>query len=282
MKTLIHSRIFTCDFNSKFAVRPAEFNDDMIAWARSKILPATRDLSLLPEGRRLIVATHGDICIAGAACMMKTLANELSEADKKAAEKFLYESKGRSLYAFIGCVFKVGGGKVPKIDPATLFKSYNKYLDSIWESTVFESVVVQSDDFESVPATSTDVGEAWQEKGVDDKALFEKYMSKAANGENVCFCSNVDDFKAAVDGGYTSGTATKEVIKRLADRESEKKTPQSTSNKIQTSETPMSAATIHRTSSRKLAEQSNKSANLLKILAGIVILLIILAILILK
>ena len=281
MKTLIHSRIFTCDFNPKFAVRPAEFNDDTIAWARSKILPATRDLSLLPEGRRLIVATHGGICIAGAACMMKTLASELSEADKKAAEKFLYESKGRSLYAFIGCVFKVGGGKIPKINPATLFKNYNKYLDPIWESTVFESVIVQSDDFESVPATSTDVGEAWQEIGVDDKALFEKYMSKAANGENVYFCSNVNDFKAAVDGGYTSGTATKEVIKRLSEREAEKKTPQSTSNKIQISENPKPAA-IHQTPSRKSAEESNVSANLLKILAGIVILLIILAILILK
>ena len=163
-----------------------------------------------------------------------------------------------------------------------MFKSYSKYLDPIWESTVFESVIVQSDDFESTPATSTDVGEAWQEKGVDDKALFEKYMSKAANGENVCFCSNVDDFKAAVDGGYTSGTATKEVIKRLADRDTEKKTPKSTSNKIQTSKTPMSAADIHRTSSRKLAEQSNTSENLLKILAGVIILIIILAILILK
>lgn len=139
---LIHSRTFEVDFNSKFAVRPDDFTDSDIEWAREKILPSTQDLNILNDVR-LVVASKGGKCFAGVACMLDLFAERVLSSDKRReAEEFFCDNRGRYIKLFLGYVIKdASSNKIPDVRPSDLWQMFKEYLAPEWNRKAPETVL---------------------------------------------------------------------------------------------------------------------------------------------
>ena len=67
---IIHTRTFSCDFNSEFLVRPECFMDSDIKWARKNVLGATGEIDGL-QGVRWLIADNGKYRMAGVVGFLK-------------------------------------------------------------------------------------------------------------------------------------------------------------------------------------------------------------------
>ena len=138
------------EISSKFAVRPPSFKAAEIKWARSKILPATRNIGLL-NGIRRVVATKDEICIAGIVCTMKYFVNNLlTGAEREEAQPY-EKIQGRNYGVFLGCVFKKDD--TPKIIYSNLWKWFNKYLKDEWSKNFFDGVESKPEDCDRLSDT---------------------------------------------------------------------------------------------------------------------------------
>ena len=99
---IIHTRTLFCDFNSEFLVRPCEFMDADIKWARKNILGTTVDIDGL-SGFRWVVLDNEKYRIAGVVGFLKDicLKLDLNDTDKIKSEELFCDNKGRSIYAFL-------------------------------------------------------------------------------------------------------------------------------------------------------------------------------------
>lgn len=241
---LIHSRTGACDYIGNFAVRPPSFNDTEIKWARSKILPATRNIGQF-NGIRRVVASKGAICIAGVVCTMKYFVNNcLSGEDKNSAEPYA-SIQGTKYGVFLGCAFNKGDA--PDLDDKTLWKWFEKYLADKWNKKSFDGVTSEPEDCDSLPRADYDFSptekcfgaEIYDAAAFDDEKLFKMYLFETANRE-VSFCSNVENIQRVEEGIYNAVTTSAGNIAALQKKTSP--TPQTTvptpANKISTPRHP--------------------------------------------
>lgn len=210
---LIHSRTLYRDFNSNFAVRPADLNVD---WAMSKILPSTRDIDIL-DGVRRVVATDGKICIAGISCNFKMFAEKfLSPEERDEAKKYFYDERGREIKVFLGYVFKDSG--VPDVSDSKLWQMFKKYFAPQWELKASETEIAPyEEDCKVKSVAKKNLDKFYPTNDRNDIELFEQCIAARKD-----FCSNVDAVKIFEDGKYEIITATQSVINRI--QEAQKKT----------------------------------------------------------
>lgn len=212
---LIHSRTFYSDFNTNFAVRPADLNAQ---WAMNKILPAMRDVDIL-NGVRRVVATDCKICIAGVACNFRYFVeNYLSANERTEAANYLNDERGREVKIFLGYAFK--GSGVPDVSNSKLWQMFKKNLAPEWERQTVETVIApyESCGVKNVSQKALDK-KFYPSDERTDVELFEQCLAARKN-----FCSNVDAVKIFEDGKYEIITASQSVINRLQS-EAQKKTP---------------------------------------------------------
>ena len=69
---IIHTRTYSCDFNSEFMVRPDCFLDSDIKWARRNVLGATGAIDSI-QGERWIIIDNGKYRIAGVVGFLKNI-----------------------------------------------------------------------------------------------------------------------------------------------------------------------------------------------------------------
>ena len=220
---LIHSRTFETDFNSKFAVRPEDFTDRDIDWARKVILPSTQDLDILNDVR-LVAASNNGKCIAGVSCNLKFFAeqNNLS-----GAEEFFCDNRGRFVKVFLGVSIKdTASNQIPDITPADLINLFTEYLAPEWKRKAPETVLApyrEVADKNLIPNPPKPaqifqgVGLYEINHAVNEK-LFEMYLALALK-QNLAFCTNLDRIQPIEDKIYHVVTTTANIISRLKEKQ---------------------------------------------------------------
>ena len=203
---LLHSRTFLADFNSNFAVRPKDLD---VTWARSKILPSTRDIDLL-NGFRRVVAFKGNIGIAGISGNFKAFIKQYLPDVADEAQKYFREEHGRGIKVFIGYVFK--GNGVPDISANKLWEMFKEHFAPQWESKSSDTKYVDYENRATKSAPAKDKFEVKPYKigEVDEVELFEWCIAHHKD-----FCSNVDQFEIFRDGGFKVVIATPSVVKQI-------------------------------------------------------------------
>lgn len=224
---LIHSRTFEVDFNSKFAVRPDDFTDSDIEWAREKILPSTQDLNILNDVR-LVVASKGGKCFAGVACMLDLFAEKFLSTDERAeAEEFFCDNRGRYIKLFLGFVIKdASSKKIPDVAPSDLWQMlwqmFKEYLAPEWNRKAPETVLAPYRDVREKSFVSSSPRPAQIFQGVElyemnpvvNEKLFDDYLARALK-QNLAFCTNLDRMQPIEDKIYQAVTTTADIISRL-------------------------------------------------------------------
>ena len=221
---LIHSRTFEVDFNSKFAVRPDDFTDSDIEWAREKILPSTQDLNILNDVR-FVVASKGGKCFAGVACMLDLFAEKFLSADERAdAEKFFCDNRGRYIKLFLGFVIKdTASNKIPDVRFSDLWQMFKEYLAPEWNRKAPETVLapyrdIREKSFASSkppkPAQIFQGVELYEMSSAVNEKLFDEYLARALK-QNLAFCTNLDRAQPIEDKIYHAVTTTADIINRL-------------------------------------------------------------------
>lgn len=272
---LIHSRTLKCDYNMKFAVRPKDFNDSLIYWARSVILPATGDLDFM-NNVRYIVASKGKIKIAGVVCTMKYFVENLLDGDEQnRARNYCRDNANRNFGVFFGYSFKASGNEIPDVTYSDLWKMFERYLVPKWDWEIFDTPQIDYEYEVSGKKSLTTIDERGKKiNGVEiyesslntDENLFEKYLARSMK-EDVVFCSALDQFQPIADGIYTAVTTSASIITRLENSRRETNPPK----KKQTANPKTTA-----TSSREHAKSSPTHRKFL--LLALLILLIIFAV----
>ena len=221
---LIHSRTFEVDFNSKFAVRPDDFTDADIEWARKVILPSTQDLDVLGDVR-LIAASSNGKCIAGVACQLKTFA-ERHGLD--AAEEYFCDNRGRFIKVFLGYSIRdAAPNTIPDVKPADLWQLFKEYLAPEWKRKAPETVLAPYRDFATknlTPAPSKPVQlffgvGLYEMSPALNATLFEAYLALALKQRPLAFCTNLDRIQPIEDRIYQAVTTTANVIDRLKEKQ---------------------------------------------------------------
>lgn len=219
---LIHSRTLKCDYNIKFAVRPKDFNDSLIYWARSVILPATGDLDFV-NNLRQIVASKGEIKIAGIVCTMKYFVENLLDGDEQnRARNYSRDNANRNFGVFLGYSFKAGN-EIPLVTYSDLWKMFERYLVPKWNWEIFDTPQIDYEyEVRGQKSSATITERAKKINGVEiyesslnaDENLFENYLARSMK-EDVVFCSALEQFQPIADGIYTAVTTSASIITRL-------------------------------------------------------------------
>ena len=263
---LIHSRTKYCDFNTNFAVRPADLN---VNWAMGKILPSTRDIDIL-NGARLVVAFNGEMGIAGISCKLKSFIEKNVPDAVDEAKEYFSDERGREVKIFLGYVFK--GDGVPNVSYADLWQMFKENLAPEWNYKTSQTVMV---DYKSCktknlsdkikPVETINGVECYDVSESTDKKIFEQCIAARKD-----FCSNIDQFKIIGDGNYkviTTSRSIMECMKTESQSKPEKKTPTQ-------AQTPIQSQTTYKTATSQRRVENHDSTTI-KFVATTIILVII-------
>lgn len=221
---IIHTRTFSCDFNSEFLVRPECFMDSDIKWARKNVLGATGEIDGL-QGVRWLIADNGKYRMAGVVGFLKSICSkcQLSETDKMKSEELFCDDKGRLVYAFIGIVID----KRHDCDYGSLSIDYlwKIYLDEVgqnWKRTYQEVILKGFVDINTKPVTSKGAKEVviagsknlYEANAVSDYELFSSFLCNGSKTD-FSFCSNILDFNMVKQSEFTVITTSQNIITRI-------------------------------------------------------------------
>lgn len=221
---IIHTRTFSCDFNSEFMVRPEIFMDSDIRWARQNVLGATEEIDGL-NGFRWLIADNGKYRMAGVVGFLKSIFSKsaMSDSEKSRSEEMFYDNKGRQVYAFIGVVIdKYGNNDYGKLPLDYLCKIYIDRIYPIWKSSYQETILESFRDekfdvIKKIPkpeAITVDGRLLFETNPVMDYDLFLQYLCDSDN-DRFSFCSNISDFNTAKKSDFSVITTSQNIITRL-------------------------------------------------------------------
>ena len=221
---IIHTRTFSCDFNSEFLVRPDSFLDSDIKWARKNVLGATKSIDGL-VGVRWLIADNEKYRMAGVVGFLKDicLKCQLSDENKRKSEELFCDDKGRMVYAFIGIVIdKRKSVDYGMVSYEYLWNLYFEKIYDIWNRTYQEIVLEKFVDikFDTISTememSPTIIGlkELFEVNPVTDYNLFSSLLCNK-NKDNFSFCSNIQDFNLIKQSNFSIMTTSRNIIKRL-------------------------------------------------------------------
>lgn len=224
---IIHTRTYSCDFNSQFIVKPENFKGDDIKWARKAVLNATSDIDILKGERRLVI-DNGTYRIAGIVSFLrdinKNCSNDLSEKDKKELKDLFYDDKGRLIYAFIGVVMNSTKGiKNIHITDNDLWEYFWNYIRPIWKKTSQQTVSSKYEEYKCDNTSKTvkkpevykfKKTEVYENTPENDQGLFNYYLSTEKEN-NFSFCSNITNINIVKECKFSSLTTSFNIIARL-------------------------------------------------------------------
>lgn len=223
---LIHSRTYSCDFSPEFKVRPKDFLDSDIKWARKAVLDATAAIDSL-QGERWMIVDNARWRIAGVVGFLKDICAhcDLPAVELATAEELFYDNKGRKTYAFIGVVIPASDrGEKFDLTYTFLWKKFCELVQPIWKRSYQELI---SADFEPYPTSNSTfdqprteaqhVGkmEIFESSPGLDHDLFRYYLS-GRGASSISYCSNITDIAVLRSCGFSAVTTTRNLITRLS------------------------------------------------------------------
>lgn len=222
---IIHSRTFSCDFDSNFKVRPDAFLDNDIIWARKIVLQATISMDSL-QGERWLVADNGKYRMAGVVGFLKNIAAQcdLNEEQKKQAETMFCDDKGRLIYSFIGVVIDTSRPfNMGTLTYDYLWNMYANIMLPIWNRTYQESILMgfqelhqgDSNIHPNIEFKTIGSQKMYESNAMFDYKLFLHYLTNDSI-RNFSFCSNISDINSVKKCDFSILTTSGNVITRLS------------------------------------------------------------------
>lgn len=216
---IIHTRTKHCDYPSALSAAPEGLASKTASSMRNAILAATRSIDTLDKNavRRVVFSADGWV-MAGMVAFLSHLADGSSADDN-----LFTDEKGRSIYAFVGLVFQAGQ-EAPQIEKAALWEGFKKYMSPVWERTVLDLQISSFEEAEALSAAGepqsgqTAGGLTFYTVNGDDSEVFAYYLTQAAQGKEISFCSNIVDFRVIKDRAFDIITTAPNLIER-AERE---------------------------------------------------------------
>lgn len=139
---LIYARTYQCDFNTDFLVRPDDFLDSDVQWARERVLSATAEIDWL-NGFRWVIAKNENKLIAGIVCFIKDLVKsaQLTDEELEKAQSYFTDDKGRRIYTFIGLSILSNGSEPISIDFSYryLWNIFVKSVEPVWKAKTIDT-----------------------------------------------------------------------------------------------------------------------------------------------
>lgn len=222
---IIHTRTFSCDFNSEFLVRPNDFMSADVKWARKYVLEATGEIDSL-NGVRWLIADNEKYRMAGVIGFLKEICSlcQLNESDRLRSQELFCDDKGRAVYAFIGVVIdRSSGESIGDVPLEYLWYTYLEKVSPVWKRTVQDVITVGYTDINALsahgktPEGSVSVGAKtlFEANPIKDRELFSSILCDA-NMANFSFCSNIPEFNMSRKCEFTIITTTQNIITRLS------------------------------------------------------------------
>lgn len=222
---IIHTRTFSCDFNSEFLVRPDRFMDSDIKWARKNVLGATGEIDNL-KGFRWVVVDNEKYRLAGVVGFLEAICSELSlsESDKLKSEALFCDNKGRLIYAFIGIVVDKHANN--EYGTITLEYLWNIYIDKIypvWKRSYQEVILERFVEVEAKSYVKTNQRKPYEissrkffeANSSMDYELFLYYLCNKYE-QGFSFCSNILDFNVVKESDFSIITTSQNIITRIS------------------------------------------------------------------
>lgn len=221
---IIHTRTFYCDFNSEFLVRPENFMDSDIKWARKNVLGATGEIDSL-QGVRWLIVDNEKYRMAGVIGFLKDifLRCHLSEEEKLNSERLFCDNKGRLVYAFIGIVIdKHFNDEYGSLTIDYLWKIYLEKICPIWDRKYQEVVLEEFTNINmellanKITREPVVVGSKlfYEANLAMDYELFLELMCNKDKKE-FSFCSNILDFNLVKKSEFSIITTSQNIITRI-------------------------------------------------------------------
>lgn len=221
---IIHTRTYSCDFNSEFMVRPDTFMDSDIKWARKNVLNATGAIDGM-HGERWLVIDNGKYRIAGLVGFLKNICEKcnLTNEELDKSQTLFCDDKGRLIYAFIGVVIdKANSFEIGEITYEYLWRKFLKLIFPIWKRT-YQEVLLKSfeeENFEKCNIPSIEVAENFGTKKLYevnaalDMQRFQYYLGNVAMS-NFSFCSNLTEYNLVKQCDFTAISTSRNIIVRM-------------------------------------------------------------------
>lgn len=220
---IIHTRTYSCDFNSEFLVRPEAFMEEDIKWARKNVLGSTGEIDGL-KGFRWMIADCEEYRLAGVVGFLKDIHEKCQgENETETTENLFCDNKGRLVYAFVGIVIDKEASEdysVPTLD--YLWKMYVGNIEPIWKRNRQESILK--------PFKEVDLERGTKEIKkkpvlIGSKRLYESnllmdytlfsYLLSDKQKESFTFCSNIADYNLLKQCEYSIVTTSGSNITRM-------------------------------------------------------------------
>ncbi len=287
---IIHTRTFSCDFNSNFVVRPNDFLDSDVKWARKCVLSATNSIDSM-NGERWLIADNGKFRIAGIVIVIKNLAEKinLSGDELKKAKELYYDEKGRVIYAFIGVVInnKSDYNKI-HIDERVLLNIYCENIYPIWkksfQETLLSNYTSYNEEFkkDSIEFNSTNVlgTKMFESSSSTDYKLFKQYLKEDVRSEFL-FCTNLNDIANIKENKFSVISTSSNIIARLQREEDSKKSEKNLNNNSLAHQNNSRSNNLEAPNVYENNNKDNKKKNLILLMSALGILLVIIGILLL-
>ncbi len=201
---IIHTRLYNCDYS--LVVKPTGITNEL-EFVKKHIFYSNKSMDFL-EGERWVVIDNGGHRIAGLVGFLNKICSNcnLSEDLKNKSEKLFRDSKGRSIYGFIGIVIKdfVNSDKsiVPTYD--YLLKLFIENISPIFDSPIPKTIekefgfaeynvnsILSSDKSFDIPKESKKFGDKkiFVSTSKNDYELFKHFLN--SRERNFAFCSNI-------------------------------------------------------------------------------------------
>lgn len=221
---IVHTRTYSCDFNSEFMVRPDTFMDSDIKWARKNVLNATGAIDGM-HGERWLVIDNGKYRIAGLVGFLKNICEKcnLSNEELEKSQTLFCDDKGRLVYAFIGIVIdKANSFEIGEITYEYLWRKFLELIFPIWKRT-YQEVILKSfveERFEKCNSSSIDVAEnfgtqkLYEVNATLDMQRFQYYLGNIAMS-NFSFCSNLTEYNLVKQCDFTAISTSRNIIVRM-------------------------------------------------------------------
>lgn len=221
---IVHTRTYSCDFNSEFMVRPDTFMDSDIKWARKNVLNATGAIDGM-HGERWLVIDNGKYRIAGLVGFLKNICEKcnLSNEELEKSQTLFCDDKGRLVYAFIGVVIdKANSFEIGEITYEYLWRKFLELIFPIWKRT-YQEVILKSfveERFEKCNSSSIDVAEnfgtqkLYEVNATLDMQRFQYYLGNI-DMSNFSFCSNLTEYNLVKQCDFTAISTSRNIIVRM-------------------------------------------------------------------
>ncbi len=242
---LIYCRTYCCDYDTGFLLKPDDFSDVDVNWAKEYILSATSYCDNF-NGIRQVIFGNQKYLIFGIVGVLDNLF-EKYEPDKQELKQYATDKNGRNIKCFIGYVCHMQDkeiGQKPVVDVRSLINIFEEHIakDEVWKNNSrLRLTAAYEYSLEVEKLTSHQMlGEREHVTGAgEDQSLFEAILEQISGADyrKLSLCTNLYNVKMMQDERFSYVSAEASTIERYKKKLSEADAPEECQEIVSADET---------------------------------------------